>query len=278
MAEIERKVADHYTSGGLTARIKEALTALGVDPAKARPDDLKPVDEFHTAGVQATDDLLDQLEITGRTRILDIGCGLGGTPRHIAHRFGTHVTGIDLTPEFIETAKDLSALVGLADLADFHIGSALALPCADAAFDLALMLHVGMNIEDKTAMMAEVRRVLAPGGTFALFDVMRREDETTPIDVPVPWSEVAETSFVAPLKTYTEAAEAAGFEIIASRVRTQFALDFFAAVFAKAEAEGPSPLGIHLMMKDTAGEKIQNYLTNVKTGRISPTELILRAP
>ena len=277
MADIEERVADHYTSGALTARIKDALSALGVDPEAPSPDDLKPVDEFHTAGVQATDDLLAQLTVTSATRVLDIGCGLGGTPRHVAQKWGAKVTGVDLTPEFIETARDLSALVGLGRLNDFHVGSALSLPVDAAAHDLALMFHVGMNIEDKAAMMAEARRALAPGGVFAIFDVMRAEDETTPLAFPVPWSEVAETSFVTPLAAYTNAADAAGFEVVATRARTQFALDFFAAVFAKAEADGPSPLGIHLMMKETAGEKIKNYLTNVKTGRISPTELILKA-
>ena len=277
MAGIEGKVADHYTSGGLTSRVEAALAALGVEPENAAPDDLKPVDEFHTGGVQATDDLLDQLAITKETRVLDIGCGLGGAARHVAHRSGAHVTGVDLTPEFIETARDQCGQVGLADLTEFAVGSALDLPVETGAFDLALMFHVGMNVEDKAGLMFEARRALAKGGVFAIFDVMRAEDEATPLDFPVPWSEVAETSFVTPLATYAEAAASAGFELVASRARTQFALDFFAAAFAKAAKDGPSPLGIHLMMKATAGEKIQNYLTNVKSGRITPTELILRA-
>lgn len=277
MADIENKVADHYTSGALTARIKDALRALGVDPEAPSPDDLKPVDEFHTAGVQATDDLLAQLNISPETRVLDTGCGLGGTPRHVAHGFGVKVTGVDLTPEFIETAKELSALVGLSDLTDFQVGSALDLPVADASSDLALMFHVGMNIEDKAAMMAEARRALAPGGVFAIYDVMRAEDDTTPLDFPVPWSEVAETSFVAPISAYVSAAEAVGFEVMAQRARTQFAIDFFDAVFAATAEKGPPPLGIHLMMKETAGDKLRNYVANLKSGRITPTELILKA-
>lgn len=277
MADIERKVADHYTSGGLTDRIKDALRALGVDPANAAPDDLKPVDEFHTGGVAATEALFEQLDVGPTSRVLDIGCGLGGAARHVAHRFGAHATGVDLTPEFIATADDLSSMVGLSGLTSFKIGSALELPAPDGAFDLAVMFHVGMNIEDKATLMREARRAVATGGTFALFDVMRAADETTPLDVPVPWSETAETSFVAPRAVYAEAAEAAGFEIVAARDRTQFAKDFFADVFAKIAAEGPSPLGIHLMMKETAGQKIQNYLANLNAGRIAPTELILRA-
>ncbi|MEM8755462.1 MAG: class I SAM-dependent methyltransferase, partial [Pseudomonadota bacterium] len=142
MPDLEAAVADHYTTGSLTERIREALVALGVDPDDASPDDLKPVDEFHTGGLKATEDLLSQIRIAPTDAVLDLGSGLGGTARWIAAHRGAHVTGVDLTPEFVETARDLSAVVGLADLTDFHTGSALDPPVADAAFDVATMLHV----------------------------------------------------------------------------------------------------------------------------------------
>lgn len=199
MPDIETEVAKHYTTGALMRHILNALRTLDIDPDAATPDDLAAVDEFHTGGRRATDDLLAQLTIKPGTLALDIGCGIGGPARHVAHTKGAHVTGVDLTPEFIETARELSALVGLADQTDFHTGSALALPVKDGHFELALLLHVGMNIEDKTTLMAEAKRVLKPGGTFAVFDVMRAEDETTPLAFPLPWSEAAGTSFVTPL-------------------------------------------------------------------------------
>lgn len=275
MTTIEDAVAEHYASGALTRRIREALESLGVDPDAATPDDLKPVDEFHTGGVQATEDLLAQVAIGPETAVLDIGSGLGGTARFIASRYGARVEGVDLTPEFVETAQDLSALAGLSELTSFQVGSALDLPVSDGAFDLATMLHVGMNVEDKARLMAEARRALKPGGIFAVFDVMRGDDESADLLFPLPWSTVAGTSFVVPLAAYEAAA--AGFEIVAARPRAQFALDFFADVFAKVARDGPSPLGIHLLMGETAGDKIKNYVENVKTGRIAPTELILKA-
>lgn len=200
MPDIETEVAKHYTTGALMRHILNALRTLDIDPDAATPDDLAAVDEFHTGGRRATDDLLAQLTIKPGTLALDIGCGIGGPARHVAHTKGAHVTGVDLTPEFIETARELSALVGLADQTDFHTGSALALPVKDGHFELALLLHVGMNIEDKTTLMAEAKRVLKPGGTFAVFDVMRAEDETTPLAFPLPWSEAAGTSFVTPCR------------------------------------------------------------------------------
>ena len=277
--ETEARVASHYTSqsGSHYDRIATALKESGVDLDAAMPADLKPVDEFHTGGVEATDALLDQLDLTSETRVLDIGSGLGGTARHVAVRHGCTVTGVDLTPEFVETARALSRLVGLQIGMRFEVGSALALPVVDDAFDVALLLHVGMNIEDKAALFREACRVLRPGGTFAVFDVMLGA-EPGELTFPVPWSGVAETSFVAAPDAYRAAAAEAGFEAVGERDRSAFAADFFARVRARiAEQGGPPPLGIHLLMGDTAKDKIDNYVAMLEAGRIAPTEMIFRA-
>lgn len=273
MSRIEDAVARHYTTGALTDRVRDALRASGIDPDAATAADLKAGDEFHTGGVAATDHLFGQLSPTHATRVLDVGCGIGGTSRYIADRYGASVTGIDLTPEFIETARALSDLVGLSDKVQFQTGSALGIPVPDAGFDLAVMLHVGMNIEDKAGLFAEVSRALAKGGTFALFDVMGGE-VAEPLDFPLPWSTLPETSFVHAPDVYREAAAAAGLELVAETDRTDFALAFFEEVFARIAKSGPAPLGIHLMMGETAPEKFKNYVTNLKAGRIRPTEMI----
>lgn len=275
MSQIEKAVAQHYTTGALTERVRAALQASGVDPDAATVADLKAGDEFHTGGVMATDNLFAQLSPTHATRVLDVGCGIGGTSRYIIDRFDSTVTGVDLTPEFIETAKVLSALVGHSEKASYHVGSALDMPVPDAGFDLAVMLHVGMNIEDKTGLFSEVSRTVATGGTFALFDVMRGEVED-PLAFPLPWSSVPETSFVDAPDVYKLAAAAAGLELVAETDRTDFALVFFEEVFARIAEHGPAPLGIHLMMGETAPEKFQNYVENLKAGRIRPTEMIFK--
>lgn len=275
MSQIEQAVAQHYTTGALTERVRAALEASGIDPDAATVADLKAGDEFHTGGVQATDNLFAQLSLTHATRVLDVGCGIGGTSRYIVDRYDATVTGVDLTPEFVETAKTLSDLVGHSSKTSFVVGSALNMPVADAGFDLAVMFHVGMNIEDKAGLIAEVSRALATGGTFALFDVMGGT-VAEPLVFPLPWSTVAETSFVDPPEVYVEAANAAGLELITRTDRTDFALAFFEQAFARMAESGPPALGIHLMMGETAPEKFQNYVTNLKAGRICPTEMIFK--
>ncbi|MBV2358660.1 class I SAM-dependent methyltransferase [Thalassococcus sp. CAU 1522] len=269
MTATEAAVAEHYTTGQLFDRVIEALRANGVDPDKATASDLKLGDEFHTGGVLATDNLLEQLTITPDLRVLDVGAGIGGTSRYIADRFGAHVTGVDLTPEFVETARRLSSLVGLDPKTDFHIGSALEMPVPDAGFDLAVMMHVGMNIADKPALLAEVARTLKPGGRFAVFDVMQG-DRPGPLQFPVPWSTGPATSFLASPSQYVAAATAAGLTLVRQTDRSDFAKAFF----AKALSKPPAAMGIHLMMGNTAPEKFKNYVANLETGRLCPVEMI----
>ena len=77
---------------------------------------LDNLDQFHLGGPSATDLLIDSLALTGGDRVLDIGSGFGGPARQIARRTGNHVTGIDITPAYVDAASDLTAMAGLRDL------------------------------------------------------------------------------------------------------------------------------------------------------------------
>lgn len=277
MDDLESHVAAHYAPGHLMHAIHEALTRAGADPAALRPEDLKPVDEFHVGGLEATAELLDPLGIDADTRVLDLGSGIGGTARFLASRHGATVTGIDLTPEFVEAARALSRSVGLDDRVTFNLGSVLDMPFAADQFDLATMLHVGMNIADKSALFAEVFRVLAPGGRFALYDIMTGTDAAA-IDFPVPWSSTPAESFVVAPDIYRGVAEAAGFELVAERDRSAFATDFFQRVAAQTAANGVPPVGLHLLMGEAAAERYGNAAKATIDGRLSPWEMVFRKP
>ena len=145
----------------------------------------------------------------------------------------------------------------------------------DAGFDLALLLHVGMTIEDKNALMAETARVLAPGGVFALFEAMAGP-VSDPLVFPIPWSAVPETSFVHSSETYKQAAERAGLGLVQETDHSDFALAYLEEAFSRTAENGPSPLGIHLTMSVTAPEKFKNYVANLKAGCLRPTEMIFK--
>lgn len=277
MSDVEGKVAEHYKNEGLMQRILKGMRAIGVDPDNATSSDLKAGDEFHTGGVLATEHLFGQIDLAPDARILDVGCGIGGTSRYLAERYDAQVRGIDLTPAFVEVAVELSAMVGLSDKTHFQVGSAVDMPVEDNGFDLAVLLHVGMNISDKTALISEIARAVKPGGQFALFDVMTGSTDEPPV-FPLPWSSEPETSFLAPPAAYEEAAKAAGLVQVHREDRSEFAVGFFRDAMAKAKVEGPPAFGINLMMGETAGEKLGNYFTNLETGRVAPVEMIFKKP
>ena len=273
--DVERAVAQHYTHGALEQAILDALIASGKDPDHLVPADLAPVDEFHIGGRQATIDFAAQLTIQPGWHLLDIGSGLGGASRFFAHERGCRVSGIDLTEDYVRVAGSLAERVGLADKVDYQQGSALAIPFPDHTFDGAYMLHVGMNIEDKAALFIEVRRVLKPGGVFAIYDVMR-ESEAGELAFPVPWATVPETNFITTAATYRTLLQAAGFVVEKERSRRDFAIESFRQR-ERAATNGPRPLGLHIPMGALAPQKIANMAANVRNGLIAPTEIISRA-
>ena len=240
------------------------------------PADLAPVDEFHIGGGEATAALFAPLGLRAGMRWLDIGSGLGGAARHLASAYGCIVSGIDLTPEYVEVAGDLARRVGLQGRVDFRQGSALALPFPDDSFEGASLLHVGMNIPDKTALSAGVRRVLRPGGIFAIYDVMCLADGD--LAFPLPWAAGPATSFVATPAEYRTALAASGFAIQAERNRAAFAGDFLRRLQARVAAEGRPALGLHILMGENAREKTGNLLLNIERGLLTPMEIIARTP
>ena len=273
---IEERVSQHYSRGDLEQAILDALAKSGKDIDRLTPADLSPVDEFHTAGRQATIELMEQLDFKPGMHIVDIGSGIGGPSRYLAETRDCRVTGIDLTEDYVRTASALAQRVGLSDRVSYRQASALSLPFDDASFDGAMMMHVGMNIEDKAALCREVRRALKPAATFAIFDMMRMGDGE--LAFPVHWAASAATSFVAPPADYRRALEDAGFEIVKERSRRDFALDFFRQSAARIkEMGGPPALGIHILMKTDVPQKIANVLANLEKGLIAPTEIISRA-
>ena len=266
------ELIDHYGGDGLLAAIDAALVTMGRDPGSVTVDDLGPVDEFHVGGRPATRHLIEQLDLAPGVRVLDIGCGLGGTARLLASETGASVTGIDLTEAYVETGRDLNRRVGLDHRIDLRVGSALDLPDG-LSVDAAVMLHVGMNIADKDRLFRQVAGALGPGGRFALYDLMRVGD--VDVDFPVPWSSSPATSHLAPLADYRRAAEAAGFEVEATEDRTEAAQAFFERLRAGGGGP-PAPLGLHLVMGPETPTKVANMVAAVVGGVIAPIELVLR--
>jgi ubiquinone/menaquinone biosynthesis C-methylase UbiE len=271
----EERVAQHYTHGTLERAIIDALIASGKDIDNLVASDLSALDEFHLGWRAATIEFGKDLGLEPHMHLLDIGCGIGGPARYLAETYECRVTGIDLTAELVEVAEALTDRCGLDDRISFHQASALALPFDDRSFDAASMIHVGMNIEDKAKLFAEVHRVLKPGMLFGVYDVMRARD--MPLTYPMPWAETVETSFVETPETYRKLLTAQGFAIEQEQSRRDLALTLSREMREKAAIDGPPVLGPHIVMGAAAKPRLANVFEALQNGIIAPIEIIARA-
>ena len=271
-----RTITDHYTSGDLLARLEARLREDGVDPAQPTVEALAPYDHFHGRGLEATEDMAALLSVAEADHILDIGSGLGGPARYLARRFGCRVSGIDLTAEFCDIARHLTALLGFEDRVSVRQGDALAMPYDDASFDGAYSMNVSMNIADKRALYREIRRVLKPGAWLVLSEAAQGPGGTP--DYPTPWARTAASSFLATEAETRASLEACGFAIEVLRDTTEAALAYGARSRTLVE-EGGKPLhrAVSLIHGALAEQAAANSARALKERRAVPIELLCRA-
>ena len=262
MPKTQQLINTHYGVSGILDSIQDALTAMGKNMDHLIPADLVLVDAFHLRGRESTLELADRTGIQPGLIVLDVGCGLGGSVRYLASELECNVTGIDLTEEYVNVATALSKLVGLENKVQFHHASALELPFENETFDLIWTEHVQMNIEDKRLFYGEIFRVLKPGGRLLFHDIFLGGNGE--LHYPVPWASEPSFSFLWPLNKVRNTLEAIGFSITDWEDKTRPSEEFL----KKMKEAGPQPLGIHLLMGDTAPIKIQNVLRNLQENRI----------
>lgn len=261
-------VIEHYARARIAEQILLEARKTASDPRRLTIDDLGAYDEFHIGGRRATEYLFSKVRFTPDVRrILDIGCGIGGAARYIADQQDVHVTGLDLTPEFVETAKALSAETGLTEKTDFIGGSALSLPFEDGSFDMAFTIHAAMNIKSKGFMYREAYRVLEPKAQFAIYDILAGGAGPVDLHYPVPWAQDAQTSFLATPEGIRDKLRASGFDIALMEDRRDFALE----TFRKAEGEKPPPY-----RPVDFPQKVSNLRRNVEEGRCCPWVIVCR--
>ena len=239
-------IQTHYARPDIGSVILSALEKAGKDLDHLTPEDLAPIDEFHIRGRTATLELARAAGLQANQRVLDVGSGVGGTSRCLAKEFGCHVTGLDLTDEYCRAAAMLTGKTGLSQLIDYRQGDATRLPFDDGVFDVVWTEHVAMNIPDKPLLYKEMHRVLKPGGTLAVYDVLA--GPSGPVLFPVPWASTPEASFLVQPDDLRRLLEDAGFTISDWIDTTEAARTWFAALVEKIQREGFPSLGFHVLL------------------------------
>ena len=268
--DTEQAVEGHY--GDPRTRIYAALEATGVDLDRLDVDTLAAFDEFHVRGRESTAELAELAKIGAGEKVLDVGCGIGGSARYLARHRGCEVTGVDLSAAYCELASDLTARVGLGDQVNFRQSSALELPFSDDSFDVVWTEHAQMNIADKRGFFAEMTRVLRPGGRLAFHDVFAGDGGE--LEFPTPWATEPSESFLLEVAALRDLIGDLGLSIMEWRDCSAVSTEFFRGLLERLASSGPPPLGVHLMMGERAPEKIRNLHGGLASGALVTIEAV----
>ena len=273
-AELNQNIQQHYARRDLGNLILAALEKAGKDINRLAPEDLAPVDEFHIRGRVATLELARAAGIDSTKQVLDVGSGVGGSSRCLAREFSCRVTGIDLTDEYCRVATMLSERIGLSALVSYRQGDALNLPFANDAFDVVWTEHAAMNIPNKARLYREMYRVLKPGGTLAIYDILA--GPSGPVLFPVPWARLPETSFVVTPDELRTLLDQAGFRIVDWADTTDAARAWFVSLAEKIRKDGLPPLGFHVLLGPDFKDMAQNQRRNLEEGRIVLAQVVAK--
>jgi 2-polyprenyl-3-methyl-5-hydroxy-6-metoxy-1,4-benzoquinol methylase len=263
-----RSVIEHYKRKNIMPRILDALSGAGHDPDNLTITALSEVDHLHGGALATTVAQAELAAIPKGCHVLDAGCGICGPSRYLADSYGCTIEAFDLTPEFVEVARQLNEKVGLGDKITVEVGSVTELRYVDQSFDVVLSQNVSMNVADKSAMFNEAFRVLKPGGIFTFSHLA--EGPNGPPIYPLPWARTPDVSFLETPQKITDLLSAAGFVEIEDK-----------ASIANSKPGGPPPpgtIGGAPAMGDDLPMRIQNSLQSHQEGRLIPMMIVARRP
>ncbi len=173
----------------------------------------------------------------------------------------------------MELAKELNAGCAL----DAHLTMLLrpahqtGLPAE--SFDAAVMLHVGMNLSDKPAVFTEVFRLLRPGASFGIYDLIGSND----MSFPMPWAEDQGASYVESAAAYAGYLHDAGFQLTAQLARTGPVLEFMDRVRTAMQA-GDDPLAAPMVLQEDGAALVRNLASAIAAGQVVPLWLLATKP
>jgi arsenite methyltransferase len=122
----------------------------------------------HMGGFEATNELLSLCHTEDAQQVLDVGCGIGVGPAHIAKKYDCRVVGVDISDKMIEWARQRARQEGVEAKVEFQTADVLELPFEADRFDVVISESVLGFVEDKPRAIRECVRVAKPGGYVGL--------------------------------------------------------------------------------------------------------------
>lgn len=141
-----------------------------------------PGESFYQAIARHEHYLAAHIGIKEGMKVLDVGCGVGGPAREIAHFTGAHVTGLNNNDYQIARATQYAKKVGLADQTNFVKGNFMEMDFAPESFDAVYAIEATVHAPKLEGVYGEIYKVLKPGGVFGVYEWVMTEkyDHTDP--------------------------------------------------------------------------------------------------
>ena len=263
-----------WTRGDIFSRVHQAMLDAGLNDKKLEIEDLFPIDQYHARGIAATVDLGKRMPISQNQKLIDIGCGLGGPARYFAKQFKCFITGIDITPSFVQIGNEFNKLTSMTDKVELLVGNGEVLDFDNETFDGGYSQHVTMNISDRIKFFSEAFRVLKSGAFFA-FTEHGLGPKGNPI-FPLPWADNEDMSFLLPPETTLSMLKQTGF----SDIEIVETADKYISGYEKLIKPKPKNknrlLGIHVIGGDSMNERSKNSMQSIKENRTLPYEIVCK--
>jgi cyclopropane fatty-acyl-phospholipid synthase-like methyltransferase len=176
------------------------------------------------------------LKLSGHEKVLDIGCGHGGTLLHLANRLACDGTGISLSSKQTQIARDQALKAGLSKHLNFIVDNADSFGFPQATFDLAWVMESSEHFADKSSFFRRVVPALRPGGRLLL--------AAWTGSMRAPQVQAVAQAFLCPelwtAKQYGSAIESAGMEVRHCENLTAKVLRTWEICQERARAAGPA--------------------------------------
>jgi arsenite methyltransferase len=174
--------------------------------------------ELHPGGEATTGRALELIGVGANERLLDVASGAGTSALLAARERGCEVIGVEYGQSAVDAANAAARAARVDGSVSFRRGDAEALPFADGGFDAVLCECSLCTFPDKRLAMAEIRRVLKPGGRLALCDVVVERDQL-PVQVEGALATIACVGEALSREGYEDLLAGAGLRILAAESR-----------------------------------------------------------
>lgn len=200
----------------------------GIDEIDLATDEEGEItDQNHVGGLALTWELARRCGVGAATRVLDVGTGLGGTARALAHRYGCRVVGVDLSPPRCAGAESLNRRVGLDSLVRVVCGDFLTVELPPRAFDLVISQSCFVHFPDPALLLERCAELLAPGGRVAFEDSVLGPAPAAARQAELEELEACWQAHLLPREAWREALAAAGFSLEVEDDLTAGSLAYF---------------------------------------------------